>query len=268
MELKFIINDYVLIWNLLFQPSYNDEINKLKMKLWTEYKKEYNDTFKDKDEIFKDYQNFIPDDDIIYNFIKEQKRYSKIKKEVEKYRNELLKVWDKNKKNINEILRKNIHQNFNPYEIFVVTKELNLIDATIPNNPNRGILIVGKNDNTMTIILNIILFILRKEIPLKNENDTVTKAIIELLVLNEIPTKLTNQSYYISGNPALVDLKRRIYPYWLMFLGVKKEEFPEYMRRDKIAFNVDNYRYNKYLSRKDLHEFIDYIYELKENNKL
>ena len=43
MELKFIINDYVLIWNLLFQPSYNDDINKLKMKLWTEYKKEYND---------------------------------------------------------------------------------------------------------------------------------------------------------------------------------------------------------------------------------
>ena len=51
MELKFIINDYVLIWNILFQPSYNDEINKLKMKLWTEYKKEYNDTFNDKDDL-------------------------------------------------------------------------------------------------------------------------------------------------------------------------------------------------------------------------
>lgn len=268
MELKFIINDYVLIWNILFQPSYNDEINNLKMKLWTEYKKEYNETFNDKEEMYKDYQNFIPDDDLIYAYIKEQKKYSKIKKEVEKYRNELLNTWDKYKKNINEILRKNIQKNFNPYEIFVVTKELNLIDATIQNNPNRGILVVGKNDHTVNIILNIILFILRKEIPLKNENDIVTKSIIELLVLSEIPTNIFKQSYYISGNPALVDFKRKIYPYWLMFLGVKKEDFPEYMKRDKIAFNIEDYRYNKYLSRKDLQGFIGYIYELKENNKI
>lgn len=268
MELKFIINDYVLIWNILFQPSYNDEINNLKMKLWSEYKKEYNNTFNDRDEILKDYQNFIPDDDIIYNFIKEQKRYTKIKKEVEKYRNELLKVWDKNKKEINSILRKHIHKNINPYEIFVVTKDLNLIDATVPNNPNRGILIVGKDDHTMNILLNIILFILRKEIPLKNENDIVTKSIIELLVLNEIPTNITKQSYYISGNPSLLDFKRKIYPYWLMFLGVKQSDFAEYMKRDKIAFNIDNYKYNKYLSRKDLSEFIDYIYELNEHNKI
>lgn len=268
MELKFIINDYVLIWNILFQPSYSDEINKLKMKLWTEYKKEYNNTFNDKEEIFKDYQNFIPDDDLIYNFIKEQKKYNKLKKEVEKYRNELLKVWDKNKKNITEILRKHIQKNIKPYEIFVVTKQLNLIDATIPNNETRGILVVGKDDNLMNIILNMLLFILRKEIPLKNENDIVTKSIIELLVLNELPTQLTKKSYYISGNPALLDFKRKIYPYWLMFLGVKQEDFPEYMRRDKIAFNIDNYKYNKYLSRKDLHEFIDYIYELNSNNKI
>ncbi len=268
MELKFIINDYVLIWNILFQPSYNDEINMLKMKLWNDYKDEYNNTFKDKEEIFKDYQNFIPNDDLIYNFIKEQKKYTKLKKEVEKYRNDLLKTWDKNKKDINEILRKHIQKNINPYEIFVISKKQNLIDATIKNNDKRGILVVGKDDNTINIILNIILFILRKEIPLKDENDIVTKSIIELLVLNEIPTELTKTSYYISGNPALLDFKRKIYPYWLMFLGVKKEDFQKYMMRDKIAFNINNYKYNKYLSRIDLHEFIDYIYDLNQENKL
>lgn len=268
MELKFIINDYVLIWNILFQPSYSDEINNLKMKLWNLYKDEYNSTFNDKDEIFKDYQNFIPDNDLIYNFIKEQKKYTKLKKEVETYRKNILKEWDKHKKVINEILRKNIQKNINPYEIFIVSKKLNLIDATIKNNKTRGILVVGKDDNNLNILLNIILFILRKEIPLKNENDIVTKAIIELLVLNEIPTIITDSSYYISGNPALIDFKRKIYPYWLMFLGVKKEDFAKYMRRDKIAFNIDNYKYNKYLSRIDLHEFIDYIYELNENNKI
>ena len=268
MELKFIINDYVLIWNLLFQPSYNDEINKIKMKLWSSYKKEYNDTFNDKKEIFKDYQNFIPNDDLIYSVIREDKKYNKLKKDVEKHRNELLKTWDKYKKDINEILRKHIQKNINPYEIFVVSKNLNLIDATIENNENRGILVVGKEDNSLNIILNIILFILRKEIPLKNENDIVTKSIIELLVLNEIPTEITKQSYYISGNPALLDFKRKIYPYWLMFLGIKQEDLKEYMKRDKIAFNIDDYKYNKYLSRKDLYEFIDYIYELNSKNKL
>ena len=38
MELKFITNDYVLAWNLLFQPSYTTELNNIKQKLWDNYK--------------------------------------------------------------------------------------------------------------------------------------------------------------------------------------------------------------------------------------
>ena len=40
MNLKFAVNDYVLIWNLLFQASVSEEIHKLKQKIWFNYKKE------------------------------------------------------------------------------------------------------------------------------------------------------------------------------------------------------------------------------------
>ena len=48
MELKFITNDYVLAWNLLFQPSYTTELNNIKQKLWDNYKIEYNNRYSEK----------------------------------------------------------------------------------------------------------------------------------------------------------------------------------------------------------------------------
>ena len=80
MNLKFLVNDYVLIWNLLFQASVSEKIHKLKQKLWVNYKIEYNNTYRDKDLILQDYKNFIPNDDIIYNIVMETKDYEKIKK--------------------------------------------------------------------------------------------------------------------------------------------------------------------------------------------
>ena len=63
MNLKFVVNDYVLIWNLLFQASISENIHKFKQKIWINYKNEYNKTFKDNLLILKDPKNFIPDDD-------------------------------------------------------------------------------------------------------------------------------------------------------------------------------------------------------------
>ena len=33
VNIKFVVNDYVLVWNLLFQASINERIHKLKQKL-------------------------------------------------------------------------------------------------------------------------------------------------------------------------------------------------------------------------------------------
>ena len=58
MNTKFIVNDYAIIWNLLFQASISESIYKLKQKLWDAYKAEYNETYNDKEAILKDIKNF------------------------------------------------------------------------------------------------------------------------------------------------------------------------------------------------------------------
>ena len=113
MNFKFIVNDYVLIWNLLFQPSTNEASYKLKQKLWNTYKKEYNEAYKDKKEILKDAKNFIPKDDTIYNIILENKGYEIMLNHAEKYRNNIMKLWDDNKKSINKEF-KNIYSYARP----------------------------------------------------------------------------------------------------------------------------------------------------------
>ena len=275
MNLKFIVNDYVLIWNLLFQASINEKIHKLKQKLWINYKKEYNNTYKDKELILKDPKNFIPNDDTIYNIVLESKEYERIKKATEKYRNQVLKIWDENKKNVTKIIKEITKTEVKPYQILVVAEELDIIDTTTPKSAKVNTIILGKHvtqDTSIKLLIEIIFKILRKELKdYKVEYKEIVQAIIELAVLNELPTRLTGRSYYLTGEATLNYLKRQIYPYWLMYLGADKEEMINFMMRDKIAFDVDKYAYEKELKKQNLLEFIDfcirnqkYIIKIKE----
>lgn len=257
MNIKFIVNDYALIWNLLFQASISETIYKLKQKLWETYKNEYNITFKDKESFLIDYKNFIPNDDTIYNILLENKDYEKIRKQTEKYRLEIMKTWDQKKKETANLFKNIIRKNFPDYTIFVVSKELNIIE-----HPSLASLIVGKEidkKDPLKILLEINMSIILHNIKKYNEKDTLLKkAIIELAVLNEYATKITNRSCYLSGDPSLLTLKRWLYPYWLMYLGIPKEEFSSYMMRDKIDFDQSKYAYEKELKKMDLEQFIDF----------
>ena len=86
---------------------------------------------------------------------------------------------------------------------------------------------------------------------------------VELAVLNELATILTKKSCYISGQPSLSNIKRNVYPYWLMYLAVPKDEFTTYMARDKIAFEANSMAYEKELKKMDIVEFIDFCYRNK-----
>ncbi len=262
MNLKFVVNDYVLIWNLLFQASINEQIHKLKQKLWLNYKNEYNNTYRDKELILKDPKNFIPNDDTIYNIVLESKEYEKIKKDTEKYRNNILKLWDTRKKetikNIKEISR--LDQKV--YNVFVVSDLLNIVDSTTPSKQKINTLIFGKKidtkDNTKTIV-DLVFEVLKKETKnYQSEYKEIVEAVLELAILNELKTRLTTRSAYLTGDPTLAYLKRQIYPYWLMYLGASKEEMLEYMMRDKIAFDVEKYTYERQLKKINLLEFIDF----------
>ena len=257
MNTKFIVNDYILIWNLLFGASVSESVHKMKQKIWDTYKLEYNAMFKDKDEILKDYKNFIPDNDIIYNILLESKEYEKIKKNVEKYRLEVMQVWDKNKKENENLIKNIVRKKLPAYTMFVVNKELNIIDY---NEGNK--IILGREidkKEPLRILFEIHMTIAKNNLKrYKEEFEPFKKAIVELAMLNEFGTRLSGRSCYQSGTPSLLPLKRWLYPYWLMYLGIPKEQFDEYMTRDKIVFDKEKYAYEKELKKMDIEEFIEF----------
>ena len=262
MNLKFVVNDYVLIWNLLFQASINEKIHKKKQKLWINYKNEYNMTYRDKELILKDPKNFIPNDDGIYNIMLETKEYEKIRTSTEKYRNQVLKIWDDNKKEAIKIIKSITRLDIKPYQILVVTDQLDIIDTTTPKDAKVNTIVLGKkvtSDTSLKLLVELVYKIVKKELQdYKVEYKEMVDAIIELAILNEFPTRLTGRSHYLTGDPTLNYLKRQIYPYWLMYLGADKEEMMTFMMRDKIAFDIDKYPYEKELKKKNMLEFIDF----------
>ena len=260
MKAKFILNDYTLIWTLLFQGSVKESIYKLKQKLWMNYKNEYNQAYKDKSIILTDPKNFIPNDDTVYNSILANKDYEDIKKDTEKYRREVMKIWDKNHKSINSLFTDILRKEIEEYTILIVNDELDILD-TCSSSSAKSIILGKKIDDEEPekILYDILMTILEKEVKESTlNNQDIRKSIIELAVLNEFPTRLHKRSCYLKGTLDLSNLKRKIYPYWLMYLGVPKEDFLKYMMRDNIAFEVEKYTYEKQFVKMNLEEFIDF----------
>ena len=260
MNLKFMVNDYVLIWNLLFQASISDNIHKYKQKLWKNYKKEYNITYKDYKKIIKDPKNFIPRDDTIYNLMKDYIGYKELKKETEKFRLYLVKMWDKHKKQTIKELKNITRLEFDPYQVLVVSPKLKCSNIEVPPKAQTKTLIWGvKHRFEVENLTHMVFDIVKKELEnYKKEYKDIVKAIIELVVLNEFATRISGKSKYLSGDASLKFLKTQIYPYWLMYLGVKKEDLVKYMKRDKILFDVSKYTYERQLKKVDLLTFIDF----------
>lgn len=262
MNIKFVINDYILVWSLLFQASVSETVHKLKQKLWVNYKNEYNAIYNDKNLILKDGKNFIPNDDTIYNIVMESKEYEKIKKSVEKYHLELMKLWENKDNKVNEQLKAIIKMPIDNCNIYIVNSEFNVID----NNKtiNKNIIILGKKidkKNPTSLIIELSLEILKKQIKDyrgMGSNKLIADAIVDMAINNELATRINKTSTYFEGNPNLVYIKRQLYPYWLMYLGVKKEDMLSLMSRDKIAFDIDKFPYEEKLKFMSIEEFINY----------
>ena len=120
MKLDFILNDYLLMWHLLYESSVSEEIHNIKQVLWKDYKKEYSALYKEKDKILNDLDNYIPDDDFIFNIFETSPSYKKVIKETNKYRMSLLQLWDLNgklyKKELANILKYDLENLVNRFE--------------------------------------------------------------------------------------------------------------------------------------------------------
>lgn len=265
MKLDIIVNKYLLIWHLLYQSSVSDEIHNLKQELWSKYKKEYSLVHKDKEEILSSLEDFIPNDDLIYNLIEQNILYKKIKLETNRYRNNILEIWDMNRKRytkeLNSILKFELRD---IYKICVVHPNLDVVETDFKSN----IIIIGKKiitrdkDNFLTYL---IYKIVKNEISrLKTEERDILDVVVELAITNELYTRVSKESKYKIGKKDLRELKEKIYPYWLMYLGVPSSDFDKYMIRDNIFFDKNKYNYEKILKTVDLYSFIAFLIKNKK----
>ena len=265
MKLDIVVNKHLLMWHLLYESSVSEDIHKIKQKLWKDHKKEYSLIHKDKKEIEKTLEDFIPDDDLIYNCLEKSPQYKKIKTDTNKYRNNILEIWDKSKrkyiKEITNILKFDIKDE---YKICVVHPNLDVIETDF----NSNIITIGKKiithdkDNFLTYLM---YKIIKNEIyRLKTEEKDILDVVTELAITNELYTRVTKESKYKIGKKSLRQLKEKIYPYWLMYLGVEIEDFDKYMIRDNIFFDKSKYKYQKILRTIDIYSFIAFIIKNKK----
>ena len=262
MNLNFVLNDYVLIWNLLFSASISSDIQAFKQKLWKNYRHSYNDLYKEEEHILKEPKNYIPDDDTIFDMVRTSDIYKEIREETEKYRLELLHTWDKIKKDLNKNLKEILRFDIKLYHVLVVDKKLDVIGMKIPKSRRVNTITWGNrvdSDNYTLAIINIIEHIVRKELAnYKSEYKDIVDAIIELAIDNELTSRALNKSVYLRGDSSLKYLKRQLYPYFLMYLGYSKEEILNRMMEDKIIFELDKYTFERGLATVDLKTFINF----------
>ena len=264
MKLDIIVNKHLLIWHLLYESSVSEDMHNLKQKIWQSHKKEYSLVHKDKKEILKELENYIPNDDLVYNLIETSPYYKRIKTETNKYRNNILEIWDKNKRkhtrDLNNILKTELKKE---YKICVIHPNLDVVETDFDAN----IMTIGKKiitrdkDNFLTYLM---YKIVKNEINrLKTDEKDILDAVIELAITNELYTRVTKESKYKIGKKDLRPFKERIYPYWLMYLGVELEDFDKYMVRDNIFFDKNRYKYETLLKKIDIYGFIAFLIKNK-----
>ena len=261
MNIEFVTNDYLLAWYLLFKPSFSEEVQKLKVKLYQNYGKQYMRLEKENVEILKYNNDFIPDDDTIYNIIFESEIFKEIKRETDKHRQFLMKAWDTNQKKIKAILREILRFNIkDEYHILVIHPKLDTVEY-MRANPKKNIS-WGKSDDKddgIKTIMRVIYTLVKYEIgSFQKENREIVSSIIDLAITNELQTRLTGTSKFNEGFRNLKILKKQIYPYFLMYLGADREDLVSYMMRDQIPFDIDKYPIEKELRSVDLFGFIDF----------
>ncbi len=262
MNLNFVLNDYVLIWNILFNPSISPAIQTLKKKLWKNYRHEYNSLYNEEDNMLKDPKNYIPSNDTVFDMVKNSEGYKELREETEKYRLNLLHTFDNIKKELSKNMKEILKFDIKLYHVLVVDPLLDIKGMKIPKNRRVNTITWGNTVDSKDYklaVINIISAIVRKEMATYREDyKDIVEAIIELAIDNELASRLLDKSVYLRGDASLKYLKKQLYPYFLMYLGYSKEEILNRMLKDHIVFELDKYTFERGLASVDLYSFIDF----------
>ena len=255
MNLEISINEYLLAWYLLYGASLSTEIDKFRKNMWSKYNKEYNICYKDKSEIIKYGKDFIPDNDILYNEIFNSDLYISLKRETNRHKMYLMKIFTsdfkKVKKHLKEILKMDLKNNYNMY---VIHPRMEIVEYC-----SNYSIIWGSDKDKFDVLKIFILEIIKGNIEITNENKDIVDSIIELAGVNEIEKRLGIKDSYSKGNASLKIIKRQLYPFWLMYLGYdNKEDILDAMIEDKIGFDIENYPIDRNIKKLNLQEFINF----------
>jgi len=262
MRLNFIINKYLLMWYLLCRESNINEVNDFKQNFLSLHRKESFMLIKEKDIIMNILKDYIPDDDFIFNKFSNTDEFKKLLKDTNRYRISMLEAYDKNqkiiKKELNKLLKYNLNIN---YDICFVHKKLDVLEFNLKTN----LIVLGKeikSSETLGFYILLIYKILENEYNnFKPEAKEIVRAILELVIYNELFTRVSGKNRYNIGNQNLRKVKEKIYPYFLMYMGILESDFEKRMEEDSIYF--DDLKYDKNLKLMDLYSFITFIIKNK-----
>ena len=254
MNIEINVNEYLLAWYLLYGASLSKEIDKFRKNLWNKYRIEYNLCYKDKNEIIKYGKDFIPDNDILYNEVFSSELYQSLKKETNKHKIHLIKIFNNNlnkiNKHIKEIIKLPIE---NTYNIYVIHPRMELVEYT-----DNYTIIWGSEKEKYDSLKVLLLIIVKNVIKIDSEHKDIINAIIELATINEMEKLFGNTEAYSELYDFNI-IKRQIYPFWLMYLGYdNKESILNRMIEDKIGFDLENYPIDKNIKKMTLQEFINF----------
>jgi len=265
MNLDFCVNKYLLAWYLLYSTSLSKEIDKFRKTLWSKYRKEYNFCYKDKQEIIKYGHDFIPDNDVLYNEIFKSDLYVSLKKETEKHKMHLVKLFNSDSRNIKKCVKEVLKLDLkDTYPVYVIHPRMEVIEY----NSQTSSLIWGSDKDKYDVLTILILTIVNGLYEdYNNDYKEIVDSIVELAVINEISKQLTSRDTYELGDKTLKIIKRQIYPFWLMYLGFDtKEDLVSRMMEDKIAFDIEHYPIDKNMKKMSLTKFIDFC--IKNNRHI
>ena len=195
----------------------------------------------------------------------EKQKDKKIRKETEEYRLFLMHYYDEMKKTINNYFKDIIRFDIKMYHVLVINPRFNAVEMKTVKSRKVNTISWGmmndQNDGELAII-SIISHTLRKELKdYETDYQEIVDGVVELAIGNELATRIKGKSYYLKGDNSLKFLKKQIYPYFLMYLGSNKDEMINYMARDNIIFDVDNYTFTRGLAASNLKEFISFCIE-------
>ncbi len=265
MRLNFITNKYLLMWYLLCRDNKIPELDNFKTNFLSHYRKDYFLLIKEKDNIINLLKDYIPDDDFVFNSFYNTEEYKKIEKQTNKYRLSMLEFYDKYQKNIRKELTKLLKYELNiNYNFCCVNKNIDVIEFYLKNN----LIVLGKElkeSEALGFYIFTIYKIIENEYKNYKPNEKeIVNAVLELVIYNELYTRLSGKNRYNIGNDNLKKLKNKIYPYFLMYMGVNSEDFDTRMNNDKIYFC--DVKYDNNLKLMDLYSFISFI--IKNKNKV